>query len=227
MNPYGQPLPISPYPSPYPNPYGQPPPISPYGQPQGQYPYNQGYPQGPGSIPQMYDPYAQQNLDYYNHNFQYNFAKENKSKLSYYITVELELYPGTNVSAVKKYAMKCNNTFERIRKSLSDLFGYQYRPRELKEAYEYEANFETNEKLKEENEKKMEQDKKEKERADKRAKERAKEREERERDRDRERAREREYRERERTRDRSRERRGGKSLKNQKKSKNKTLKKIK
>jgi hypothetical protein len=217
MNPYGQPLPINPYGQPPPiNPYGQPPPINPYGQPQvyapviqGQYPYTT-------APTQAYDPYAQQNLDYYNHNFQYNFAKENKSKLSYYITVELELYPGTNVSAVKKYAMKCNNTFERIRKSLSDLFGYQYRPRELKEAYEYEANFETNEKLKEENEKKIEEDKKEKEQAEKRAKEREERAKERE-----ERSKEREY------RDRSRERRGGTSLKKQKKSKNKTLKKIK
>jgi hypothetical protein len=149
--------------------------------------------------------------------------KENKSKLSYYITVDLELYPGTEVSGIKKYSLKCNSTFERIRKSLADLFGYQYRPLEIKEAYEYEANFEKNEKIKEENEKKMEEDKKEKERE-----ERDRERDERERER---------YRDRDRDRDRdreSRERRGGKlkkslnkSLKTKKKSKNKTLKKIK
>jgi len=154
------------------------PPATP-GYPQGYPPVMPGYPQGyppvmPG-YPQGYPPVTQQSLDYYN--FQYNFAKENKSKLSYYITIELELYPGTEVGAIKKYSMKCNNTFERIRKSLADLFGYQYRPRELKEAYEYEANFEANEKLKEEQEKKKEEDKKEKEREERKEREREKEQE--------------------------------------------------
>ena len=182
------------------------------------------YPQGPGPIPLASDPYTQQNLDYYNHNLQYNFLKENKSKLSYYITVELELYPGTDVSAVKKYAMKCNGTFEKIRKSLADLFGYQYRPHELKEAYEYEANFEANEKLKEEEERKKAEDKKEKEREE-RDRERYKE------ERDRE-ERYKEERDRERRDREERERKGGKnkskskSLKGKKRSKNKTLKKV-
>jgi hypothetical protein len=179
---------------------------------------------------QMY-PY-QNNMDFYTQNLQYNFLKENKSKLSYYITVDLELYPGTKVSGIKKYSLKCQSTFERIRKSLADLFGYQYRPLEIKEAYEYEANFEANEKIKEETEKKLEEDKKEKEREEKYRErererdERERERDERDRERDRERNRERN---RERERD-SRERRGGKlnkSLKTKKRSKNKTLKKIK
>jgi len=168
------------------------------------------------------NPY-QNNMDFYTQNLQYNFLKENKSKLSYYITVDLELYPGTEISSIKKYSLKCNSTFERIRKSLSDLFGYQYRPLEIKAAYEYEANFEKNEKIKEENEKKIEENKKEKEKEEK-YKERERERDERERERD----------ERERDRDRSRERKGGKlnkslnkSLKTKKRSKNKTLKKIK
>ena len=173
---------------------------------------------------QMY-PY-QNNMDFYTHNLQYNFLKENKSKLSYYITIDLDLYPGTKISGIKKYSLKCQSTFERIRKSLSDLFGYQYRPLEIKEAYEYEANFEKNEKIKEENEKKLEEDKKEKEREEK-YRERERERDERERERDeRNRDRDRESRE-------SRERRGGKlkkslnkSLKTKKRSKNKTLKKV-
>ena len=70
--------------------------------------------------------------------------------MSYYITIELELYPGTDVGKIKKYAMKCNNTFEKIRKSLAELFNYQYRPKELKEAYGYEMEYDANEKLKEE-----------------------------------------------------------------------------
>ena len=183
---------------------GYPPatPVYPQEYPQGYPPATPVYPQvmpGYPPVSQGYPPYTQQNLDYYNYNFQYNFAKENKSKLSYYITIELELYPGTEVSAIKKYSMKCNNTFERIRKSLSELFGYQYRPRELKEAYEYEANFEANEKLKEEQEKKKEEDKKEKEREEK-------------------------------EKEQEKEKKGGKlnkSIKKIKRSKNKTLKKIK
>ena len=178
----------------------------------GQQMYNQGH-----------NPYTQQNLDYYNHNFQYNLTKEGKSKLSYYITVELELYPGTNIGTIKKYAMKCQSSFERIRKSLADLFGYQYRPLEIKEAYGYEAEYDANEKLKEDQEKDKERDQ-----------ERAKgdqEREERERNRDQEREeRDRDgERNRQRNRDLNKERKGGKSLKKYKKSKskNRSLKRIK
>ena len=176
----------------------------------------------------------QNNMDFYTHNLQYNFLKENKSKLSYYITVELDLYPGTEVSGIKKYSLKCQSTFERIRKSLSDLFGYQYKPLEIKEAYEYEANFEKNEKIKEENEKKIVEDKKEKERGDRdriREEDRGRIREgERSRERSREGSRIREG-DREGERERSRERRGGKSINksmnNKKRPKNRTLKRAK
>jgi len=166
QQPYGQ----SPYGQQYgPQQYGQPP-YGPqqYGQPAygqqqyGQPPYRQPpYGQLPyGQLPYGQLPYGQQqSSDYYQHNFQYNLAKENKSKLSYYITIELELYPGTDVGKIKKYAMKCNNTFEKIRKSLADLFNYQYRPRELKEAYGYEMEYDANEKLKEEQAKIQEKEK--------------------------------------------------------------------
>jgi hypothetical protein len=100
--------------------------------------------------------------------------------------------------------MKCNNTFEKIRKSLADLFKYQYRPRELKEAYGYEMEYDANEKLKEEQAKIQEKEKAQ-ERPEERARERPEERPE------------------------ERARRGGKSLKTKslkcrKQQKNKTLK---
>jgi len=99
----------------------------------------------------------QQNMDYYN--YQYNFSKSTKSKLSYYVTIELELYPGTHVGTVKRYAMKCQTAFERIRKSWADLFGYEYRPRALKEAYGYEEEYDLNQKMEEEMKKNGEKEK--------------------------------------------------------------------
>ena len=142
--------PVSQYPgNPYPgNPYpGTPYPGTPY--PGNPYP---GTPYAPGSpypgIPNSTLPVNQYNTDYYNHYLQYNIAKENKSKLSYYITIELELYPGKSVGTVKKYAMKCQNTFDKVRKAWADLFGYEYRPTEVTEAYAYETEFDLSEKEK-------------------------------------------------------------------------------
>jgi hypothetical protein len=175
-NPYIQPgnpyAPVSQYPgSPYPgSPYapvsqypGSPYPGSPYA-PVSQYPGSPYAPvsQYPGSpypgspypgspypgIPNGTIPVNQYNTDYYNHYLQYNIAKENKSKLSYYITIELELYPGKSVGTVKKYAMKCQNTFDKVRKAWADLFGYEYRPSEVTEAYAYETEFDLSEKEK-------------------------------------------------------------------------------
>ena len=203
--PYGQPQ-IVPYGQPQIVPYGQPQ-IVPYGQNQTHMPYrqNHGYNQN-----QIHSSYGQQNLDYYNHDFQYNISKEGKSKLSYYITVELDLYPGTDIGTVKKYAMKCQTSFEKIRKSLSDLFGYQYKPLEIKEAYAYEAEYDANMKIKEE----QERDKARDLERDKRDLERDKDRE-RERERNIERRREREGNQdkNSRNRDLNKERKGGKSLK--------------
>ena len=38
---------------------------------------------------------------------------------------------------LQKSALRCQNTFERIREAYSDIFGYQYRPSALTEAYGY------------------------------------------------------------------------------------------
>jgi hypothetical protein len=66
-----------------------------------------------------------------------NKAKDSKSKLSFYITIELELFPGTTANLFQKSVVKCQSTFERIREAWSDIFGYQYRPSPMSEAYAY------------------------------------------------------------------------------------------
>ena len=109
----------------------------PYSQtyPYGSMPYSQTYPMG--QQPSQLYPAGQ--LINYTHNEQYNIAKEKKSKLSYYIEIELELYPGTEVNPVQRLAVKCQSQFERIREAWADIFGFQYRPALLKEAYAYQA----------------------------------------------------------------------------------------
>jgi hypothetical protein len=58
-------------------------------------------------------------------------AKDTKSKLAFYISIELELFPGKSVSLANKSAVKCQGVFERIREAWADIFGYQYRPSPL------------------------------------------------------------------------------------------------
>ena len=108
---------------------------------------------GPGYYGQQMNPYMQNNqmylpsrspysYPYYNqrrlpYNVSQNKAKDSKSKLSFYITIELELFPGTTANAFQKSVVKCQSTFERIREAWSDIFGYQYRPAPMSEAYAY------------------------------------------------------------------------------------------
>jgi hypothetical protein len=111
---------------------------TPYNQtPYNQTPYNQTYPMGIGQQSSQFYPFS--SLINYAHNEQYNIAKDKKSKLSYYIEIELELYPGTEVNTVQRLAVKCQSQFERIREAWADIFGFQYRPALLKEAYAYQA----------------------------------------------------------------------------------------
>jgi hypothetical protein len=111
------------------------------------YPYNQPLinqqqfqPYPNGITPQSNQLYPFGQLINYTHNEQYNIAKEKKSKLSYYIEIELELYPGTEVNTVQRLSVKCQSQFERIREAWADIFGFQYRPALLKEAYAYQAS---------------------------------------------------------------------------------------
>lgn len=75
---------------------------------------------------QSYQPY--QVTPSYQANIYKPNSKETKSKLAFYITVELELFPGTSVNLLDKSVVKCQSVFERIREAWSDIFGYQYRP---------------------------------------------------------------------------------------------------
>ena len=72
-------------------------------------------------------------------------AKEMKSKLSYYIIIELELYPGTNITTLQKYSAKCQSSFEKIREAWADVFEYQYKPLIMYNAYPYQINYQLNE----------------------------------------------------------------------------------
>lgn len=71
------------------------------------------------------------------YNISQNKEKDQKSKLSFYITIELELFPGTSVNNFQKSVVKCQSTFERIRESWADIFGFEYRPSPMSETYSY------------------------------------------------------------------------------------------
>jgi hypothetical protein len=66
-----------------------------------------------------------------------NKAKEQKSKLSFYTTIELELFPGESANVFQKSVVKCQSTFERIREAWADIFGFEYRPAPMIESYAY------------------------------------------------------------------------------------------
>ena len=92
--------------------------------------YNQGYPnQG----------YNQQMLPYniIQNNIVQNKAKDQKSKLTFYIEIELELFPGESANIFQKSVVKCQSTFERIREAWADIRGFEYRPSPMNEAYAY------------------------------------------------------------------------------------------
>ena len=71
------------------------------------------------------------------YNVSQNKTKDQKSKLSFYITIELELFPGTSANMFQKSVVKCQSTFERIREAWADIFGFEYRPAPMTEAYSY------------------------------------------------------------------------------------------
>jgi hypothetical protein len=48
--------------------------------------------------------------------------------LSYYVVVDLELFPGDKISDIDKRNLTCQIKFDNIRKSYADLLGYQYQP---------------------------------------------------------------------------------------------------
>jgi hypothetical protein len=66
-----------------------------------------------------------------------NNAKKQKSKLSFYTTIELELFPGEPANLFQKRVVKCQSTFELIREAWADIFGFEYRPAPMIEPYVY------------------------------------------------------------------------------------------
>ena len=101
-----------------------------------------GYPLKPNIVylPRESYPYAnsfytnQVNIPY---NVEQNKAKDQQSMFSFYITIELELFPGKSPNMLQKSAVKCQNSFERIRESWANIFGFDYRPAPMTEAYLY------------------------------------------------------------------------------------------
>jgi hypothetical protein len=71
------------------------------------------------------------------YNVSQNKSKDSKSKLSFYITIELELFPGKSANMFQKSVVKCQSTFERIREAYAEIRGFQYRPAPMSEAYSY------------------------------------------------------------------------------------------
>ena len=103
--------------------------------------YNQGYNPNQG-YNQGYNPYQGYNkqmsrYDRTQNNIMQNKAKDQKSKLTFYIEVELELFPGTSANVFQKSVIKCQSTFERIREAWADISGFEYRPSPMNEAYAY------------------------------------------------------------------------------------------
>ena len=61
-------------------------------------------------------------------NINTNKYMEKKSNLAYFITMDIDLYPGESISTYEKAKGRCYTQFEKIRRSWSEIFGYEYRP---------------------------------------------------------------------------------------------------
>jgi hypothetical protein len=59
-----------------------------------------------------------------------NNMQQDNSKLSYYIIIDLELYPGKSVPPGKQAVIACHLKYEKIRQSYADMFGLLYQPTE-------------------------------------------------------------------------------------------------
>jgi hypothetical protein len=53
------------------------------------------------------------------------------ANLTYYIVIDLELYPGDSIPLEMKASIACQLRYEKIRQSYADLFGLVYQPKEL------------------------------------------------------------------------------------------------
>ena len=53
------------------------------------------------------------------------------TKNTYYVVIDLDLYPGTSLTSGQKYRLSCAHNYDRMREAWSDIFGLQYEPGEL------------------------------------------------------------------------------------------------
>ena len=53
------------------------------------------------------------------------------TKNTYYVVIDLDLYPGTSLTSGQKYRLSCANNYDKIKEAWSDIFGLQYEPGEL------------------------------------------------------------------------------------------------
>ena len=60
-----------------------------------------------------------------------NAPRIDDSKLSYYVIIDLELYPGESIPLIKQPVIACNLRYEKIRQAFADMFGLAYHPLEF------------------------------------------------------------------------------------------------
>ena len=60
------------------------------------------------------------------------------------MSIELELFPGKSANVLQRSVVRCQSTFERIREAYAEIFGYEYRPGVIKEAYLYNSQLDEN-----------------------------------------------------------------------------------
>jgi hypothetical protein len=61
-----------------------------------------------------------------------NQYTSDESKLSYYVIIDIELYPGKDgIPASQRAVLSCQSRYEKIRQAYSNLFGLEYRPNEF------------------------------------------------------------------------------------------------
>lgn len=69
------------------------------------------------------------------YNYLYN------SNLTFFVIINLELYPGDNIPLMKKGSLSCQTRRENIRHAFADLFGLKYQPNELSLSKEQNQDF--------------------------------------------------------------------------------------
>jgi hypothetical protein len=55
------------------------------------------------------------------------YKEKDNSKLAYYITIDLELFPGKSIPPEELKNLKCNNKWNAVRKAYSEFIGKPYK----------------------------------------------------------------------------------------------------